>query len=83
MPRVDPDTAALAERQRQNLSLSRGLLDGLQGVDAIDQVAALITAVTTVIETRFAPKDRLTVLNAMLADTIRGWAASPIEARIV
>ena len=82
MSRIEPPAADLAERQARNLSLSRSLLATVQGVDAIEQVAALITAATTVIETRFAPKDRLTVLNAMLGDTIRGWAPSPVEARI-
>lgn len=82
MPRMTPDAAEQAAVAR-NAKLTRGVLDRLQGVDPIEQVAALVTAATMIIETRFAPQDRLAVLNAMLAETILGWAPSPIEARIM
>ena len=82
MPRVEPTEADLATAMRYFV-LARSLMTCLEGVEPIEQVGALITAATMVIETRFAPEDRLGVLNSMLAETIRGWAPAPMEARII
>lgn len=50
------------------------------GLDGAAIIAALLTAATAVINNAVGPKERLPLLNTMLAETIREWAAEAAAA---
>lgn len=52
-----------------------------QGLNPPAMIAALLTAATAVVESSFAPGERLGVLNAALAETIHEWATAAATAK--
>lgn len=76
--RLSQEEADALVATAQNAAAAQTVLSVLRGAGmpwpAI--VAALLTAATGVIEDAYGPRDRLSVLNAMLAETIHEWAAA-------
>jgi hypothetical protein len=64
--------------QARNSAAAQALLGLLQstGMNAPAMLGALATAFTALIETSYDPPHRLTIMNALLADTINEFATA-------
>lgn len=58
----------------RNAAISVELLKALQSIDRMDAAAALVTALTAIIASTYAPAHRLAILNELLGPTIREWS---------
>lgn len=58
----------------RNAAISVELLKALQSIDRMDAAAALVTALTAIIASTYAPEHRLTILNQLIGPTVVEWS---------
>ena len=73
---LTPEQLAAAISHGKNVASAQAVLGMLRGLSftAPEIITSLLTAATAVIETNYAPEQRLQCLNEHLADTIKEWA---------